>query len=192
MRQGAFHVSAIALGVAAFVCVSPLSAALADAPTTSGAIVEPDGSASALHAATPSLAEPNPTPLWADLGGPVPPNAMASRQSATAPTQSAAAPPLNAPAPPPRLAESSPAATAPAAGAATEGQRPSHAYAHHVLRHPHYAWRNGHRYYRHEGNPVVAVARGVVGGVADVGAIAAYPIYCFPDYGSCRVRRPYP
>jgi hypothetical protein len=29
---------------------------------------------------------------------------------------------------------------------------------------------------------------GLVGGVADLGSIAAYPIYCFPNYGSCPVR----
>src|SRR5271166_6838816 len=92
MRHGAFHVSAIALGVAAFVCVSPLSAAPADAPATSGAIVEPDGSAAALNAATPSLDEPVPTPLWAELGGPAPPSAT------TAPMQSAAAPSAGEPA----------------------------------------------------------------------------------------------
>jgi hypothetical protein len=27
----------------------------------------------------------------------------------------------------------------------------------------------------------------VVGGVADLGSIAAYPVYCFPNYGSCPV-----
>jgi hypothetical protein len=32
---------------------------------------------------------------------------------------------------------------------------------------------------------------GVAGGVADLGSIAAYPFYCFPDYGACRVRVPY-
>jgi len=32
----------------------------------------------------------------------------------------------------------------------------------------------------------------VVGGVADLGSIAAYPFYCFPRYGSCHFHRPYP
>jgi hypothetical protein len=41
---------------------------------------------------------------------------------------------------------------------------------------------------RHDGNPVAAAATGVVGGVANLGSIAAYPFYCFPDYGSCHVR----
>jgi len=52
----------------------------------------------------------------------------------------------------------------------------------------HYAWRNGHRYVTYENNPVVAAATGVVGGVADLGWLAAYPIYCFPRYGSRPVR----
>ena len=34
-------------------------------------------------------------------------------------------------------------------------------------------------------NPVASAATGVVGGIADLGSIAAYPIYCFPRYGSC-------
>jgi hypothetical protein len=34
---------------------------------------------------------------------------------------------------------------------------------------------------------VATAANGVVGGVADLGSIAAYPIYCFPNYGSCPV-----
>jgi hypothetical protein len=54
-------------------------------------------------------------------------------------------------------------------------------YAHRYTRH--YAWRNGHRY----ANPVATAENGVVGGVADLGSIAAYPIYCFPNYGSCPV-----
>ena len=34
---------------------------------------------------------------------------------------------------------------------------------------------------------MATAANGVVGGVADLGSIAAYPIYCFPNYGSCPV-----
>jgi hypothetical protein len=58
-------------------------------------------------------------------------------------------------------------------------------YAHRYSRH--YAWRNGHRYVAYSNNPVAVAANGVVGGVADLGSIAAYPIYCFPNYGSCRM-----
>jgi hypothetical protein len=63
MTHGALHVSAIALGVAAFVSISPLSTASADSSTPSGA--------------TPSLSEPAPTPSVAT-----------SPPSGTTPTQS--------------------------------------------------------------------------------------------------------
>jgi hypothetical protein len=53
----------------------------------------------------------------------------------------------------------------------------------------HYAWWNGRRYYGN--NRVASAATGVVGGAADLGSIAAYPFYCFPNYGSCSVRVPY-
>ena len=62
-------------------------------------------------------------------------------------------------------------------------------YAHHYTRHAHYAWRKGRRYAYHD--PVAAGAAAVVGGVADLGSIAAYPVYCFPHYGSCPVYLPY-
>jgi hypothetical protein len=54
-------------------------------------------------------------------------------------------------------------------------------------------WRNGHRYayYGYHHNPVAAGATAVVGGIADLGSIAAYPVYCFPNYGSCPVYLPY-
>jgi hypothetical protein len=34
---------------------------------------------------------------------------------------------------------------------------------------------------------LAAAATGAVGAMAGLGSIAAYPLYCFPDYGSCRV-----
>jgi hypothetical protein len=40
-------------------------------------------------------------------------------------------------------------------------------------------------------NPVAAVVRGVFGSVADLGSLAAYPVYCFPHYSRCRVFVPY-
>jgi hypothetical protein len=52
-----------------------------------------------------------------------------------------------------------------------------------------YAWRDGRRAYTD--NPVAAAATGLAGGVADLASLAAYPFYCFPNYGSCSVRRPY-
>jgi hypothetical protein len=58
-------------------------------------------------------------------------------------------------------------------------------YAHHYTRYArHYDTAYGH-------NPVTAVIAGVVGGVADLGSLAAYPVYCFPHYISCRVILPH-
>jgi hypothetical protein len=53
----------------------------------------------------------------------------------------------------------------------------------------HYAYGSGHRRYNRD--PVATVATGLAGGVADLGSIAAYPFYCFPNYGACSVRVPY-
>jgi hypothetical protein len=55
----------------------------------------------------------------------------------------------------------------------------------------HYARRDGHRYAYYSDNPVAVAATGVATGVADLGSLAAYPVYCFPNYGSCSVRWPY-
>ena len=146
MTHGALRVSAIALGAAAFVSLSPLSMASADTSTPSGVTSPqsgstPSGAAPTTGEATPSLAEPAPTPGWAEAG----PQGV---------------------------------------------QQPSRHYVHHYTRH--YAWRNGHRYVYYRNNPVASAATGVVGGLADLGSIAAYPIYCFPRYGSCPVYWPYP
>ena len=48
-----------------------------------------------------------------------------------------------------------------------------------------YGWRSAPRYAPRSQNPVAAAANGAAGAVADLGSIAAYPIYCFPNYGSC-------
>jgi hypothetical protein len=103
-----------------------------------------------------SSAEPAPTP------------------SQAAPAPSAAAPSLAEPAPTPSLAE------APPTGATGEHPRMHHE-AHRYTRH--YAWRNGRRYVAYDNNPVAAAAYGVAGGVPDLGSLAAYPFYCFPNYG---------
>ena len=72
---------------------------------------------------------------------------------------------------------------------ATVVQRPATRYhARHYAHH--YAWR-AERRYPHTNNLVAAAATGVARGVADLGLLAAYPFYCFPNYGSCAVRRPY-
>jgi hypothetical protein len=108
-------------------------------------------------------AEPAPTPSTA-----------APASSAAAPA--AAAPSLSEPAPTPGWAE------APSSGAMAAEHPYVRHYAHRYTRR--YAWRNGHRY---GDNPVAIAATGVAGGVADLGSLAAYPFYCFPDYGSCPV-----
>ncbi len=146
MTHGALRVSAIALGAAAFVSLSPLSMASADTSTPSGVTAPQSGASSTpggaapTSQATPSLTEPAPTPGWAEAG----------RQDV---------------------------------------QQPSQHNVRHYTRH--YAWRNGHRYVYYSNNPVAAAATGVVGGLADAGSLAAYPIYCFPRYGSCPVYWPY-
>jgi hypothetical protein len=97
---------------------------------------------------------------------------------ATTPAPIATAPSLSEPAPTPGWAESGPQG-------ATVAQNPSS--RRNVHRHT--AYRGEHRDYND--NPVRTVAMGVAGGAADLGSVAAYPFYCFPNYGSCRVRVPY-
>ena len=101
-----------------------------------------------------------------------------------APTPSAPAPSLTEPVPAPDFwVESGP-------DDARVAQHPaSRHHARHYARH--YAWRNGHHYASYGDNPVAAAATGVAGGVADLGSLAAYPFYCFPNYGSCAVHWPY-
>jgi len=118
---------------------------------------------------------------------PVPSNEPASQPAhppSVAPAQngqSAAAPSLNEPAPTPNWAESGPQGSTAAHGPAIR-----QASRHHTRR---YVSRNWRRTY--SGNPVTTAATGVAGGVADLGSVAAYPFYCFPNYGSCSVRVPY-
>jgi len=140
MTRTVSQASALALGVAAFISLSPLSIAFAD----------------------PS-AEPAPTP------------SAPARVPSLTPTMTTAAPSLSEPSPTPGWAEAGP-----------HGTMAQHTGARHIQRH--YAYRNGNRY---EGNPVRTAATGVAGGVADLGSIAAYPFYCFPNYGSCSVKVPY-
>lgn len=93
-----------------------------------------------------------------------------------------AAPSLAEPSPTPGWAKSGPASTS--AATVTNHQR-LRGHARHV------AYRNEHRYVRSGSNFVADTANGVVGGVEDLGSVAAYPFYCFPNYGSCSVRVPY-
>ena len=215
MTRSVLKVSAIALGAAAFASLSPISIASADvtasaptsassqaatstlslsepAPTPSWAVADavngstaaPGASSAAANgpapapgsATSPSVATASPSPSAPSVSKPAPaPGAATSPSVATASSPSgAAAPSLSEPAPTPRLTESSPSRARVA--------------EHHYVRHRyarHYAWRNGHRYVAYGANPVAKAANGVVGGVADLGSIAAYPIYCFPNYGSC-------
>jgi hypothetical protein len=140
------------------------AAALMSLSTLSAA--RADSSAPPASNAAPASSPAAPSPA------PTPPARPASTSSA------AAAPSLDEPAPTPGWAEAGPRETAVA-------QHP--AVRHYTRRH--YAYRDGHRYY--SDNPVGQVAMGVAGGAADLGSVAAYPFYCFPNYGSCRVRVPY-
>ena len=93
-----------------------------------------------------------------------------------------ATPSLSEPATTSGWAESGPASTG--AAAATHHQR-ARVPVRHVV------YRNHYRYVRSGSDFVADTANGIVGSVADLGSMAAYPIYCFPDYGSCSVRLPY-
>jgi hypothetical protein len=116
----------------------------------------------------------------AQSGAPSTPSGASSTPSGPSAPQSEATPSLSEPAPTPSWAEAGPQGV----------QQPQHHYVHHYTRH--YAWRNGHRYVYYSNNPVATAATGVVGSMADLGSLAAYPIYCFPRYGSCPVYWPYP
>jgi hypothetical protein len=120
-----------------------------------------------------SSVEPAPTPTapaWV-----VTPTPEAAGPATAAPATSAAAS-LSEPSPTPGWAEAGP----------NGGTSIQHTGKRHAQRH--YGYRNANRY---DGNPVRTAATGVAGGVADLGSIAAYPFYCFPNYGSCSVKVPY-
>ena len=133
-------------------------------------------SLASLSTASADDAAPSGTPS-ATSGAPSSPSQAAS-------TPSEATPSLNEPAPTPGWAEGGPPSSPSEATAAQTRHYPNH-YTRH------YAWRNGHRYVYYSNNPVANAATGVVGSVADLGSLAAYPIYCFPRYGSCPVYWPY-
>lgn len=127
-------------------------------------------SLSALSAArADSLSEPAPTPSVTMPAHPV-------STPTPAPVSTVSAPSLNEPSRTPAWAEADPHG----AVARTSPVRRS--------AHRHYAYRNERG---RSGNPVATVAMGVAGGAADLGSVAAYPFYCFPNYGSCPVRVPY-
>jgi hypothetical protein len=161
------------------------SAPEATAPAASGATAEPSGTASAPEATAPAAAaQPS--------GAAAQPSGTASAPEATAPASSGAAVEPSGTA----GTASAPEATAPVASEATAAQKraaavQTHAHAS-LRRYPHhYAYYPGHYGTAYGRNPVAAVVRGVFGGVADLGSIAAYPVYCFPHYGGCRPFLPY-
>jgi len=147
-------------------------------------------SLSTLAARADSSAEPAPTPSVTAPAHPASVTAPAQPVSAPtpapmspAPMSTAAAPSLSEPAPTPAWAESGPQGTKAAQNSSVRHT----AHRRYVERH--YAYRNERR--SDGGNPIGQVAMGVAGGAADLGSVAAYPFYCFPNYGSCSVRLPY-
>jgi len=106
----------------------------------------------------------------------------AAQADTSGPVAPAAAAPSAEPAPTPRDSGSVSTPTP------MPPERPAATASRHYARHT--AWRNEHRYYRSD-NPLGEFAYGVAGGAADLGSMAAYPFYCFPNYGACHVRLPY-
>ena len=110
--------------------------------------------------------------------------ARADTSAQPAPMPSAPAPSLVEPVPTPDFwMESGP-------DDATVAQHPA---SRHRARHDarHYAWRNEHHDAYDSDSPMAVAATGMVGGVAALASLAAYPLYCFPNYGLCSVRWPY-
>ena len=141
MTRSVSQASAIALGVAAFLALSPEHCLRGPRRAAPARVVTPTPATAGPATAAPatadaSLSEPSPTPGWAEAG----PN---------------------------------------------DGMSLQHTGTHHAQRH--HGYRNANRY---EGDPVRTAANGVAGDVADLGSIAAYPFYCFPNYGCARLRCP--
>jgi hypothetical protein len=221
MAHAILRVSTFAFGVAAFISLSPLSIVWADEATTSGAGSSPDASPPAASGTTaePSGAASAPnatTPAAIGVTESAPDAAAPAASGATAPTSGTTSPPeAAAPAASgarlaPSVTESRPrgataapsetesrhgaaasaaSGTTTAASGVTAVQHRAHAsvryYSNHDTRYAHH-YRSAHSH-----NPVAALVAGVFGGVADLGSLAAYPVYCFPRYGSCRVLFPY-
>ena len=170
------------------------SAPDAAAPEANGATSAPSQAASAPDAATP-----------APSGGTAGPSGTASAPTSTTPAaMGATSAPTGVESRPsgatgaPSAATAVPSGTASGHGAAASAasgttKAPKGATAHASVRrdanhYTHHSRRYGTAYGR---NPVAAVVRVVFGGVADLGSLAAYPVYCFPHYGRCHVFVPY-
>ena len=169
--------SAVALGMAAFVSfAAPYAHADADVP------MPPQRNA------TVAVTAPAPSPIPATSAGADALRTVPQDNTTASANSNSAMPSLAEPAPTPGWAESHQALDANAssssvvANAVTEQQAPTSGVTRRSAS-PHY--------YRTSGNPVAHAARNVVGGVADVGAVVAYPVYCFPNYGRCPVKVPY-
>jgi hypothetical protein len=113
--------------------------------------------------------------VWLSPLAPAHANMAATSGATSAPAQGASAPS--------GAVAATPGATSSPSGPAVVRRRAvgHHHYVHHNAR---YA-----RYYRY--HPIAAGAATVADGIADLGSIAAYPIYCFPNYGTCPVYLPY-
>lgn len=149
MTHRVLQVSAVAIGAAAFLSLSPLSPARADTPAASGMTSATSGAASAPSGAALAPAAPSSAP-----GG-----AASAASGATSP-----------PIPPSRP---------------TAAQWRPHTYARPYVHHQ----ARLARHYRHPSIPTAAAR--VAGELADLGSLAAYPLYCFPHYGSCPAYLPY-
>jgi hypothetical protein len=166
--------SAIALGVAAFVSFSALSQAQADAAADTTSM---NASTSDRLAPTPNWAEfpqarPRPVVSMAPAAAP--------NDSSTTASSTTASSSINAPAPGWAESHEGLAANDTSKDTTKAADASRESPVHYAIHHPrHYA--------RWDGNPV----RPIVGGVADLGSVALYPIYCFPSYGRCPVRVPY-
>ncbi len=149
------------------------SAPEAASPAASRATAEPSGTASA----------PTPTTLAA-IGATSAPTRVESRPSGATAEPSG-------PTVAPSGTVSGHGTTASAASGTTKAPKGATNHAS-VRRYANHYTYNSRRYGTAYGrNPVAAVVRGVFGGVADLGSLAAYPVYCFPHYGRCHVFVPY-
>jgi LTXXQ motif family protein len=149
------------------------SAPEAASPPASGATAEPGGTASAPAPTTPAAS-----------GATSVPTGVESRPSGATAEPSG---PTTAPS----RTVSGHGTTASAAIGTTKAPKEATNHAS-VRRYVNHYTYNSRRYGTAYGrNPVAAVVRGVFGGVADLGSLAAYPVYCFPRYGRCHVFVPY-
>jgi hypothetical protein len=175
----------------------------AAAPATSGTASVPSEAASALGATAAAASAPSgtasaPAATAAPASGTATaPSEAASASEVVSPPAGAAASAPNgtaAPLPPTRGAASAANGTVSRRDSTVSGASgetaPSSATATHHAHSP--ARQHDRRYARdtrhHETAYGHNVPAGVFGGVAKLWSVAAYPVYCFPNYDTCRVR----